>query len=156
MNHIDYIYNGVGLATMASQLELKTKKYDFLCLSYILITYATLRYKWVDTNYLNYSGIWRMMTLTVTIHVWRMWCDWLCVLSIFSVDCLRMSYVGASGCTLVPPTHPLAILRLKRARWQQKVKANGVSQDKRGLSEDRSCRRSCLKRREAGGEVWAP
>ena len=36
MNHIGYIYNGVGMAPMASQPELKTKKYDFLCLSYIL------------------------------------------------------------------------------------------------------------------------
>ena len=57
MNHIGYIYNGVGMAPMASQPELKTKKYDFLCLSYMLTTYDTLRYKWVDTNYKSYSGI---------------------------------------------------------------------------------------------------
>ncbi len=50
---IDYKYNGVGLAPMASQPELKTNKYDFLCLSYVLTTYATRRYKWVDTNYIK-------------------------------------------------------------------------------------------------------
>jgi hypothetical protein len=44
---------------MASQPELKTKKYDFLCLSYMLTTYATLRYKWVDTNYIKLQ--WNMM-----------------------------------------------------------------------------------------------
>ena len=38
------------------------------------------------------------------------------------LDYLGMSYVEASGCTLVPPTHPLAILRLTKSKMAVKKK----------------------------------
>lgn len=42
------------------------------------------------------------------------------------LDYLGMSYVEASGCTLVPPTHLLAILRLTKSKMAVKRKADGI------------------------------